>query len=170
MAMTTTYTYSKTFTRSNARYVASKVAADLRLLQRFYGRPTDAQIDAYTGELVELLVGGYVQRVTYGFKRDGAWVVALRYEARVDGTLDADNRAGKVIPGININGANWSSYLVYSGAWDLLDAADRARIKASLPVERTDGAKPSSSNGSWVQDHSYSAGGSGVRRASFRPW
>src|SRR6266540_2274825 len=168
--MTTTYTISETFTRSNARYVASKVAADLRLLQRFYGRPTDAEIDAYTGELVELLVGGYVQRVTYGFKRGSTWVVALRYEARLDGTLDADDRAGRITPGINITGASWSSYLVYSYTWGLLDAAERARIKARLPVQRTGADEPSSSNGSWVQDRSYSAGGSGVRRASFRPW
>jgi hypothetical protein len=169
MAMTTTYTYSETFTRSNARYVASKVAADLRLVQRFYGRPTDAEIDAYTGELVELLVGGYVERVTYGFRRNGAWVVALRYEARLDGTLDADDRAGKVTPGLNITGANWYSYLVHSSSWAQLSAAEQARIEAGLPVQRT-GADEPSSNGSWVRDRSYSAGGSGVRRVSLRPW
>lgn len=168
--MTTTYTTSETFTRSNARYVASKVAADLRLLQRFYGRPTDAEIDAYVGELVELLLGGYVQRVTYGFKRGSAWAVALRYEARLDGTLDADDRAGRVTPGISITGASFYSYLVHSYTWDLLDPAEQARIEARLPVQRTGADEPSSGNGSWVQDRSYSAGGSGVRRASLRPW
>jgi hypothetical protein len=168
--MTTTFTYSDTFTRSNARYVASKVTSDLRLLQRFYGRPADAEIDAYTGELVELLLGGYIERVTYGFKRNAAWMVALRYEARMDGTLNADDRAGRVIPGIDITGASWSSYLVHSHTWDLLDAAEQARIEARLPVQRTGADEPSSSNGSWVQDRSYSAGGSGVQRASFRLW
>jgi hypothetical protein len=168
--MTTSYTISETFTRSNARYVASKVAADLRLLQRFYWRPTDTEIDDYTGELVELLLGGYIQRITYGFKRGGAWVVALRYEARLDGTLTTDDRAGRVIPGIDIAGASFYSYLVYSQAWDLLDPAERARIKARLPVQRTGADEPSSSNGAWVQDRSYSAAGSGVRRTSFRPW
>jgi Bacterial HORMA domain family 1 len=168
--MTTTFTFSETFTRSNARYVASKVAADLRLLQRFYGRPTDVEIDDYTGELVELLLGGYIQRITYGFKRGSTWVVALRYEARLDGTLDADDRAGRVTPGSNITGASWYSYLVHSSAWELLDPAERARIEARLPMQRTGADEPSSSNGSWVQDRSYSAGGSGVRRASFRPW
>jgi hypothetical protein len=168
--MTTSYTISETFTRSNARYVASKVAADLRLLQRFYGRPTDTEIDAYSGELVELLLGGYVKQVTYGFKRSGAWVVALRYEARLDGTLTADDRAGKVTPGINITRASWSTYLGYSYAWTLLDPAERARIKARLPVQRTGANEPSSTNGAWIQDRSYSAAGSGVQRASFRPW
>ncbi len=117
-----------------------------------------------------MLLVGYVQRITYGFKRGSTWVVALRYEARLDGTLDVDDRAGRVTPGINITGASWSSYLVYSYTWGLLDAAERARIKARLPVQRTGADEPSSSNGSWVQDRSYSAGGSGVRRASFRPW
>jgi Bacterial HORMA domain family 1 len=168
--MTTSYTTSETFTRSNARYVASKVAADLRLLQRFYWRPTDTEIDDYTGELVELLLGGYVQRVTYGFKRSGAWVVALRYEAHLDGTLITDDRAGRVTPGIDIVGTGFYSYLVYSYAWELLDPAGRARIKARLPVQRTGADEPSSANGAWVQDRSYSAAGSGIQRASFRPW
>jgi hypothetical protein len=168
--MTTTHTFSETFTRSNARYVASKVAADLRLLQRFYGRPADIEIDAYTGELVELLLGGYVQRITYGFKRGSSWVVALRYQAHLDGTLNADDRAGRVIPGIDITGAGFYSYLVYPYTWTLLDSAERARIKARLPVQRTGADEPSSNNGAWVQDRSYSAVGSGVRRASFRAW
>jgi hypothetical protein len=168
--MTTSYTFSETFTRSNARYVASKVATDLRLLQRFYGRPTDTEIDDYAGELVELLVGGYVQRITYGFKRSSAWMVALRYEARLDGTLTADDRAGRVIPGIDITGAGFYSYLVHSYAWTLLDPDERARIEARLPVQRTGADEPSSSNGAWIQDRSYSAAGSGVQRASFRPW
>jgi hypothetical protein len=168
--MTTSYTFSETFTSSNARYVASKVAADLRLLQRFYDRPTDTEIDDYTGELVELLLGGYVQWITYGFKRGNDWVVALRYEARLDGTLITDDRAGRVIPGIDITGAKFYSYLVHSYTWTLLDPAERARIEARLPVQRTGADEPSSSNGAWVQDRSYSAAGSGVQRTSFRPW
>jgi Bacterial HORMA domain family 1 len=168
--MTTSYTISETFTRSNARYVASKVAADLRLLQRFYGRPTDTEIDAYSGELVELLLGSYVKQVTYGFKRSGAWVVALRYEARLDGTLTADDRAGRITPGINITGTGFYSYLVYTYAWTLLDPAERARIKARLPVQRTGADEPASTNGAWIQDRSYSAAGSGIQRASFQPW
>jgi hypothetical protein len=168
--MTTSYTFSETFTCSNARYVASKVAADLRLLQRSYDRPTDTEIDDYTGELVELLLGGYVQRITYGFRRSGAWVVAVRYEARLDGTLTADDRAGRVTPGIDITGAGFYSYLVHSYDWILLDADERARIEARLPVQRTGADEPSSGNGAWVQDRTYSAAGSGVQRASFQPW
>ena len=63
--MSTTYTTSSTFTRTNARYLASKVAADLRQMRLFYGRPSDGEIDDYNTELIELLVGGYLDSVDY---------------------------------------------------------------------------------------------------------
>ncbi|MGW0103558.1 HORMA-1 domain-containing protein, partial [Nocardia sp. NPDC003354] len=42
--MTVSYSHSasNTFSLSSARYVASKVATDLRQMQRYYGRPSDS--------------------------------------------------------------------------------------------------------------------------------
>src|SRR5438552_14819451 len=105
--MASTYTRTATFTRSSARYIVSKVAADLKLMQRFYGHPSDDWIDAYIAEVVELLVVRGLGTITYGFKRNGAWVVALRYVASMDGNLTADDRAGRVLPGVDITGGSW---------------------------------------------------------------
>jgi hypothetical protein len=149
--------------------VASKVAADLKLMQRFYGQPSDSAIDAYVTELVELLIVSGLDKVTYGFKRDDDWVVALRYSASMDGSLNADDRAGRVTPGLEITAASWYSFLEYSWQWQALSKDERARVQERIPFNRTPGTEPSSTNGYWVGDKTYSADGGGVRRATFRP-
>jgi len=107
-----TYTTSKTFTITHARYITSKVAADLRQLRLFYGRPDDDQIDAYAEEAALLLRDGYLERVDYGFRRQAAnlgpqWVLLLRYVVK-DGVLD-DDRSGRVPPGVDVSGTSfWS--------------------------------------------------------------
>lgn len=166
--MSSTYTRTESFTRSSARYVASKVAADLKLMQRFYQRPTDAEIDDYVTELVELLAGGYLNTVKYGFKRNDGWVLALRYTARLDGTLD-DERAGRVVPGVDISGASWYSYLTYSSRWSSLSTQEQTAVQARLPFQRSGANEPSTVNGYWTEDRSYSTDGGGLRRATFRP-
>jgi hypothetical protein len=45
--MSSTYTTSETFTRTHARRLAAKVAADMHQCQRFYGHLTDTQIENY---------------------------------------------------------------------------------------------------------------------------
>ena len=45
--MTSSYSTSDTFTRTHAVYLASKVAADLKQMQLFYGKPSDGNIEAY---------------------------------------------------------------------------------------------------------------------------
>jgi len=46
--MSTSFTFSDTITFSvtHARHMAAKVATDLKRMQRFYGAPSDAWIDA----------------------------------------------------------------------------------------------------------------------------
>ena len=69
--MSNTFTTTETFTVTHARHLASKVATDLKRIQRFYGEPSDKWINDYEDELVTLLKGGYVETVTYGFQRGG---------------------------------------------------------------------------------------------------
>src|SRR5260221_13244773 len=110
--MTSTYTISTTFTITHARYVTSKVAADLRQFQLFYGAPSDNQIEAYAEEAALLLRDGYLERVDYGFRRQNSttgsqWVLVLRYVAR-NGAL-ANDHSGRVPPGVDISGTTfWS--------------------------------------------------------------
>ena len=166
MSMTSTRT--STFTIANARYVTSKIKADLKLLQRAYGSPTDADIEAYGEEAAQLLNGGYLGTVTYGFRRNGSWVVALRYIAQSNGILASDDRAGGIPRGINISGAQFLSYLTYSTKWDWLSMGERERINDSLPITRTPGPEPGTNGGYWSADRSYSSNGSGVARGAFR--
>ena len=166
MSMTSTRT--STFTIANARYVTSKIKADLKLLQRAYGSPTDADIEAYGEEAAQLLNRGYLGAVTYGYGRNGSWVAALRYTAEPNGTLAADDRAGGIPRGVDISGAHFQSSLTYNWKWDLLPDSDRRKIEDSLPVSRTWGLEPSSSGGYWNSDRDYSYNGTGVARGAFR--
>jgi hypothetical protein len=163
--MSTTFTYSDTFTRTHARYIGSKVAADLRQMRAFYFRPDETEIDDYLEELVELLAGGYLESVDYGFRRDDGWVVALNYVVRGDGTLDIDDRSGRVPPGSNVADASWYSYLRYSQKWHLLSSEERQAIKARIPVKRTDANEPNIGAGNvWIGDKVYSSNGTSISR------
>lgn len=166
--MSYSYTTSETFTRTHARYLSSKIGADLRLMLRYYRRPTEAEIEDYMVELTELLAGGYVATFEVGFKREGLRVVSLLYEVRVDGTI-SDENAGGLYARADITGATWFSFLTYSSEWDNLSSAERQRIRDSLPVDRTPGWAPGDGAGYWEGGRSYASGGVGAARRGFRP-
>ena len=170
MSMTRSRTANETFSRTSAREVASKVAADLHRIQLGYGAPSDATIADYEAELVELLAGGYVDRVTYGFQRSGKWIPpTLEYEARLDGTLITDDRAGKIPRGCDVSGAHFTSYLRYSYKWTALSQSQKDAVKKSLPFQRTHAVEPGVGAGTWGTDMTYSHNGGGVRRSALRP-
>ncbi len=163
--MTQSYSGTEAWTRTNARKVAGKVAADLRGMQQAYGLPSDKAIEDYTVELTEFLAGGHVQEVSYGFMRDGKWIAgaALKYTADMNGDLATDDRSGKIPRGADITGAEWHSFLSYSEKWNNLSATERESVRNRLPFRRTAGAEPA---GLWLSDKTYSSAGCGVRRAT----
>ena len=170
--MTSTYTTSKTFTITHARYITSKVAADLRQLRLFYGRPDDDQIDAYAEEAALLLRDGYLERVDYGFRRHGAnlgpqWVLLLRYVVK-DGVLD-DDRSGRVPPGVDVSGTSFWSYLTYTAPFFALSESEREKVKAALPVQRIAGREAGFVSGIWSSNRTYSSADHGVARSVFKP-
>lgn len=165
---THTVSTTLTFTWTNARHIASKVVADLRRLQSYYTWPSDEWLCKYHDELCELLVGGYLTSMEYGFQRDGRRVLSLLYTVRWDGTL-ADEHAGGVPARIDITGARWFSFVIYSDTWYRLTFADRERVKAGLPFHRVTGAGPEDGDGTWQDGRSYASGGAGIQRRVFRP-
>ena len=167
--MTNTFTTSSTFTRTGAKYIASKVIADLQGMQDYYGKPNESSILDYHKELTELLAGGYLASVEYGFKRNDQMVVALRYEVRQDGSLQ-DGKSGGVFARADISNAKWFSVLTNSQEWDLLSDVDRQRIEERIPIKRTSGQGPQDGRGRWVTDRSYSSEGVGAQRRTFRPY
>lgn len=166
-SFTTTQTSSFTVTR--ARYIASKVATDLKRFQRFYGSPSDNLIDRYEGELAGLLKHDAVDNVVYGFQRNSLWTPAsVRYRAITGGVLVADDDPGKIRPGVDVAGAHFTSFLRYSSTWFALTAVEREAIENSLPIQRGTGSVPNLESGAWSDDLNYSAGGRGLGRSSVR--
>jgi len=171
MASSYAITESTAFTITHARHMAAKVAADLKRMQRHYGKPSDSDIADYEAEVVALLKAGYLGTVSYGFRRNENWIEpTLRYTARdlAGGTADDDD-PGKVRPWADISGASFHSYLTYSAAWDRLDSAQRDAFKKTLPFYRSGGSEPGIT-GYLEQDRTYSAGGQALGRASVRSY
>jgi hypothetical protein len=166
--MSSTSTRTAAFTRTNARYIATKIAADLHRMQAIYGWPTESVIDGIMAELTELLPGGYVKSLEVGFARNNTRVVSLFYEVREDGTLGDDN-AGGVPRGVDISNTEQLNYLTRSAAWADLSSAEKEAIKKKLPYERTGAEPPSDGYGYWQQDRTYSSNGTGTVRKTFRP-
>ena len=166
--MTHSFTIDNTFTKTDAKYIASKVAADLRGMRDYYGQPDESKIWDYYEEITELLVGGYLASVEYGFTRNERRVVTLYYEVRQDGSL-ADEKPGGVYPRADVSKKDWFSFLTYSSKWNSLSDAARQQIKERIPIKRTPGEAPQDGNGHWVADRCYSAQGTGTQRRTFRP-
>jgi len=169
--MSSSYTFSDsiTFTVTHARHMAAKVSADLKRMQRLYGKPADTAIANYEAELIEFLKEGYLGTVTYGYRRDGNWIEpTLRYTARdLAGGSANDDDPGRVRPGANIEGASFYSYMTYSSAYDNLSESEKNSFRQRLPFGR-DGAPEPGVAGYLSDDRSYSAGGRALNRASVR--
>jgi len=118
------------------------------------------------GELTEYLVDGYLDRITYGFRKGDEWAVALRYKGTEIGSLTTDDRSGRVPRGADVTDASWCSHLVLNHRWDALSPESRAAYERALPVQRTNGAEPSPGARGWIEDKTYSSSDGGIRRAS----
>ena len=162
------YTESGTqvFTVTHAKHIASKVATDLKRLQRFYSDPSDAQIANYEAEMIEFLKNGYLGTVTYGFKKDGNWIEpTLRYTARdLSGMASSDDDPGRVQPNKNITGAQFYSFLTYSPAWEKLTQAEKDKFHTTVPFQRGGASEPGI-NGYLSSDKVYSSGGKALDRS-----
>lgn len=169
MSYSITVADTTTFTLTHAKHIAAKVATDLKRMQRFYGSPTDDFIAALEAEITELLKAGYLDTVTYGFRRYGQWIdPTLRYSARdlAGGTGDDDD-PGKIRPGAKTDNASFYSYLTYSSAWDCLTEVEKDAFQKRLPLTRTAAPEPGV-NGYLAYDLTYSSGGRALNRASVR--
>lgn len=166
-----TISESTTFTITDAKHMAAKVATDLKRLQRFYNDPDDISIAKYETEVIELLKYGYLGTLTVGFKRNGSWIEpTLRYTARdLAGVAANDDDPGRVKPGSNIAGATFYNYLTYSKSWDALSSVEQENFKKRMPFYRPGTTEPAI-NGYLVDDRIYSSGGRALNRASVRSY
>ncbi|MGX9856409.1 HORMA-1 domain-containing protein [Limimaricola variabilis] len=168
-SFSTTFSSSTTFTLTHAKHMAAKVATDLQRMHDLYGQPFLFQIDDHEAEIAALLRAGYLDTVTYGFKRGDSWIEpTLRYTARdLMGASAADDDPGRIRPGKNISGASFYSFLTYSPTWHALPEVEKARFEGSLPFSRTTANEPGIS-GYLSSDKTYSAGGHALDRTTVR--
>lgn len=166
-----TRTVVESFTLTQAKLLASKVAADMRRCQQIYGEPSDKQINDFGTELAILLRDNYVQTFEFGYVRttDEERVLTWKYAVDASGTLTSNDRPGRIISGVNLSGATFRTYLVTSAAWSALSTQQKEAIAANLPVKRSAGPGYKSSLGVWQKDLCYSASGVAMLRESFKP-
>ncbi len=166
MTYSTTQTGTQTFTLTHAKHIAAKVAADLMRFTRFYKNPPISEINDYEAELTAVLNAGYLDKVIYGFHRNGKWVEALMYHALPDGTLVGDDDPGKIRPGTDVPGESFTSQMWKNAKWHTLTQAQQDAFYAGLPIKRQSCAPMLLESGCWSTGLNYSAGGRGVTRST----
>lgn len=169
MSFTVTRTATSTFTIIQARYLASKVAADLHLCAQYYGSPSESRIREYAEELAQYLNAGYLKEYEFGYKKNDVRVVTWRYRVDDNGLLTTDDRPGKVVPYVDVSGATFYNFLTQNAAFFRLSTEEQAKFEGGLPLQRTSGTLPSDGMGSWKSDRNYYSGGVGMNRQTFQP-
>lgn len=168
--MSTSYTNSETqtITVTHAKYLASKVATDLKRIQRFYGSPSDLEISSYETELIEFLKNGYLSEINYGFKRGDNWIEpTIKYTAKDLAGMSGDDDPGQIRPNADISGASFYSYLITNSKYSNLTNADRESFDKTLPFLRG-GAPTPGISGYMSSDKTYSSGGKSLDRSTLK--
>jgi hypothetical protein len=167
--MTYSVTRSESFTIVHARKLSSKVAADMHLCAQYYGLPSESEIRKFAEELAQYLNEAYIEEYEFGYQKNGRRVVSWRYRVDENGNLTTDDRPGKLPPYVDISGATFFNYLTQNSGFFALSAAEQARFKRDLPIQRTNGYPPSDGSGYWTTDRNYHSGGRGLSRQTFQP-
>jgi hypothetical protein len=170
MSFTMTRTASESFTLTHAKYLASKVTADMVRCQQNYGRPSQSDINDYGTELALMLRDGYVSAYEFGFAQDDQRIVSWRYVVDSSGLSSADDRPGRIISGVAVASASWFNQLTYASTWTALPQGERDRVRAGLPFQRVTKDGPKDGRGYWASDLNYSASGVSLGRRTFRPF
>jgi Bacterial HORMA domain family 1 len=167
--MTGTFTRSNSFTITHARYLASKIAADMHLCAAYYGLPSEASIRNFAEELAQYLNAGYIASYEFGYKRNGIRVVTWRYTVDATGSITTDDRPGKIPPYVDISGASFFNHLTPNATYFALQEYQQVSFTSSLPVQRPHGHPPSDGSGYWTSDRNYYSSGCGIGRMTFQP-
>jgi hypothetical protein len=171
MSSSYTLSASETFTITHARHLAAKVKTDLKRIQRLYGYPSDVAIDNYESEITELLKANCLEEVIYGFKKNDHWLEpTLRYSAKDLQGYGGDDDPGKVRPGLDITGASFYSFLTFNSNWNTLSDSEKQALEAKLPFIRGTAETPKTSNGFFIDDKTYTAGGVSLGRSTMRTY
>ena len=169
MSFTMTRTVSDTFTLTSAKYLASKVTADMLRCKQLYGRPSESQINNYGTELALLLRDGYIDGYEFGFETNDNRILSFSYKISASELLPADSRPGKVYY-TEISAANFFNVITRSTKWMKLPQSEKERFDQQSPISRSLGSSITDGNGYWQTDHAYSRDGVAMERKTFRPY
>ncbi|MEV6273331.1 hypothetical protein AB0L64_39610 [Kribbella sp. NPDC051936] len=164
--MTTSMTRTSTFTITDARYVSSKLGADLRNLNIRYGQPALSTIDDFVEETAQYLKAGYLESVDFGFKDGDRWILRLRYVAAAGGQL-RDEAPGRLPSATQVRGYTFHSYLKRNGAFNALGSAAQVAFTDGLPIQRSAGLEPSAFGGQHGNQAQYARNGAGLDRTVY---
>ncbi|PIR51710.1 hypothetical protein COU77_04285 [Candidatus Peregrinibacteria bacterium CG10_big_fil_rev_8_21_14_0_10_49_16] len=167
--MTTTGTLTETFTRTDARFLASRIASDLEQVHIFYPGLLSAEAVAdHIREVVELLAYRYMDCADYGFKRNGEWIFRLRYKVRWDGWVVRNDESGGIPATINTVGAVFNSYMQYTDAFNALTTEQRLAFKKTkLPWVRVGATETPLATGPSASCKTYGRNGVSIDRNLF---
>jgi len=156
------YSTTQTFTKTDVRYVTSKVKTALRLMLQFYGSPSETLIERFGLEMEALIAADYLKEVIYGFRLGANHVPGVTLKYTPASLTSQDDLPGGVTPGVNIAGATFHSFLEYNEKFFKLSLEERAKFEATLPFQRGTSERPGAGGGIWVNQKSYSSSGQGV--------
>lgn len=169
MSFTMTRNVTETFSLTSAKYLASKVTADMRRCAQTHGRPHESEINDYGTELALLLRDGYVSTYEFGFEKDGGRVLSFFYKVVGGELVTSDDRPGKIYDG-TVSGSSFFNFITRSTKWSLLSPTEKDEFNKLSPITRSSGSPPADGNGYWVSDLSYSKDGVALQRKTFRPY
>lgn len=169
-----THTHSKTssstYTLTEAKYLGSKLIADMDRCRQIYGKPTQSSISDYHKELIALLHKRYLATYEFGFSIGETRIVSWKYWARFGDVEGGNESPGSLYRKADISGASWFNFVTYSDEWDKLSADEKAAFKKARPFQRGWGNEKTDGSGHWKENKSYSATGAVIIRKEFVPF
>ena len=160
-------TRTSTATYAQAKQLGAIVRMELTQMRAFYKAPSAEMLEKLVTEFETLVSRGYLEKVQYGFKRNGLIVFQLEYTAS-SGGLQSD-RPGRVPATLDLEGASWFSFLTTSVAFRRLSTKEQADFEATLPLQRTPAETPSLASGVYFGNaKTYSTEDLGVSRRIFQ--
>ncbi len=169
MSFTMTRSVTETFSLTSAKYLASKVTADMRRCSQTHGQPSESKINDYGTELALLLKDGYIEDYEFGFEKEGKRVLSFYYKVAEGQLVASDDRPGKIYNG-SVSGSDFFNFIHRSAKWWSLSQTERDAFNNLSPIIRSSGSPPVDGNGYWVSDLSYTKDGVALQRKTFRPY
>ena len=169
MTFSMTRSVAETFSLTSAKYLASKVTADMRRCSQIHGKPPESAINDYGTELALLLKDGYLDDYEFGFEEGGRRVLSFYYKVVGGELVASDQRPGKIYDGV-VSTSKFFNFISCSAKWWELSESQREEFNNFSPIRRFSGSPPADGNGYWVSDLSYTRDGVALQRKTFRPY